>query len=240
MEIKSYGQTHIGLKRKSNQDSILIDSEIKLFVIADGMGGHKGGATASALAIKAFQEYLHSVINTADFNPEKALVEGFEIANKAVFDKSKENSEALTGMGTTLTACLLWNNTCFFVNVGDSRAYLFEDPYLWRITEDHSIISHQIKKRLITEEQAHLFADANVITRSIGFLPEVEVDLFKRKFKKKNLFLLCSDGLHGMINDAKISELCKKYPAEDITEQCIQSSLDAGGNDNISVIVISS
>ena len=240
MEIKSYSQTHIGLKRKSNQDSILIDSEIKLFAIADGMGGHKGGAIASSLAIKTLQEYVRARIKLTDFNPEKTLVEGFKTANKMVLDKSKESLETLTGMGTTLTACLFWDNTCFFVNVGDSRAYLFKDPYLWRITEDHSVISHQIKKRLITEEQVHLFADANVITRSIGFLPAVEVDLFKRKFAKKNLFLLCSDGLHGMINDKELSELCKKYPPEDIAEQCIQSSLDAGGNDNISVIIISS
>lgn len=238
MELKSYGQTHTGLRRKANQDAFLMDEDIQLFAIADGMGGHTGGEIASSLAIKILSDHMKQAVKSPDFLPRPALLEAIKKANHSIFEQSKKNKNTLTGMGTTLAACFFWDDTCYAVNVGDSRVYLFESSSLWRLTEDHSLLNHQLKKGLITENQKHLMVDSNVITRSVGFLPQVEVDLFKRKLSKNDIFIICSDGLHGMIDDEKISEICKKYTPKELSEQCIQSALDAGGSDNVSVVVV--
>ena len=240
MRLKSYSQTHTGLKREVNQDVLLADKDIKLFAVADGMGGHERGEIASALAIKTLHEYMKSAVTHPNFVPDKALPEAFKEANKVVFEESEKNSKTIAGMGTTLVACFFHEEMCYFANIGDSRIYFFKNSTLWRMTEDHSLINHQIKKRLITEDQKSLFLDSNIITKSVGFLPKVEVDLFKKEFSKDSIFLICSDGLHGMIEDSQISEMCKKYPSEELPEHCIQSALDAGGLDNVSVVIIAS
>ena len=238
MEPKVYSQTHTGNKRQSNQDSILVSESCKLFAVADGMGGHKGGEVASATAVSALENFISLSMKNQNFSPENHLVEAFHEANTQVFAKSRENDGELIGMGTTLVACLLWKNKAFFANVGDSRAYLFRYPHLWRITEDHSILNMQMKKGLIKEEKAALFSESNVITRSIGFVPEVEVDLFQKDIAPGDLFLLCSDGLNE-VPDRELCELFKKYSHDMLAEKALEQALEAGGTDNISIIVIS-
>ena len=205
---KGYSLTHVGHKRKINQDSLLLDEKLQLYAVADGMGGHKGGEIASSVSVKALHEYLKSAVKEADFSPEKYLIPAFQEANDQVFKKSQENNKELIGMGTTLVVCMIWKNKAFFGNVGDSRAYLFRDSYLWRITEDHSIINSQLKNGLIEKEQIPFLMNSNVITRSIGFFPEIQVDLFQKDLMGKDQFLLCSDGLNE-ISDEEICELCK-------------------------------
>lgn len=234
---KGYSMTHTGHKRKSNQDSLLIDEELQLYAVADGMGGHKGGEIASSVSIKALHEHLKSVFKNKDFSPEKHLIPAFQSANKTVFEKSQENNKELIGMGTTLVVCMIWKNKAFFGNVGDSRAYLFRDSYLWRITEDHSIVNSQLKNGLIEQEQMPFLMNSNVITRSIGFFPEIQVDLFQKDLMAKDQFLLCSDGLNE-ISDEEIGELSKNYAPFALPNQCVNKVLDGEGNDNITVIVI--
>lgn len=238
--IKIYGDSHIGLKRKDNQDSFLIDTELQLYAVADGMGGHKGGAIASQTAIKALQEFITKAYHADkdNFSPEVSLEEAFLAANQTVYDKSQEDVNNLVGMGTTLVAAMIYKKNIFFANVGDSRAYLFREPHLWRVTEDHSILNNRIKKGLIDEDNIPFLADSNVITRSIGFILDLKVDIFQREIKKEDFFLLCSDGLTCMINDEKITQIFQNYAKEFLVKQLIDTSLDAGGNDNISVIVI--
>lgn len=237
MKIKAYGMTHTGLKRKNNQDSFLVDEELSLYAVADGMGGHNGGEVASALAIETLQGFLKKSIKQKDFSPEKYLVSAFHEANSQVFNKSQENDMELIGMGTTLVACMIWKNKAFFGNVGDSRAYLFKEPYLWRITEDHSVINSQLKKGLIEEEQTPFLVNSNVITRSIGFFPEIQVDLFYKDIMPEDLFLLCSDGLNE-ISEQEICTLAQNYSPETLPKQCINKVLDGAANDNISVVVV--
>ena len=234
---KGYSLTHVGHKRKINQDSLLIDEELQLYAVADGMGGHKGGEIASSISIKTLHEYLKAAFKEEDFSPEKHLIPAFQSANSQVFEKSQENNKQLIGMGTTLVVCMIWKNKAFFGNVGDSRAYLFRDSYLWRITEDHSIINNQLKNGLIEQEQMPFLMNSNVITRSIGFFPEIQVDLFQKDLMAKDQFLLCSDGLNE-IPDEEICELSKSYAPSALPQQCVNKVLDGEGNDNITVIVV--
>ena len=234
---KGYSLTHVGHKRKINQDSLLVDEELQLYAVADGMGGHKGGEIASSISIKALHNHLKSTFKEEDFSPEKYLIPAFQAANSQVFKKSQENNKELIGMGTTLVVCMIWKNKAFFGNVGDSRAYLFRDSYLWRITEDHSIINSQLKNGLIEQEQMPFLMNSNVITRSIGFFPEIQVDLFQKDLMGKDQFLLCSDGLNE-ISDEEICELSKNYAPSALPQQCINKVLDGEGNDNITVIAV--
>ena len=238
MAPKVYSKTHTGKVRQNNQDSLLVNKDCSLFAVADGMGGHTGGEVASSTAIKALDNFISIAMKNGNFTPTVHLVEGFHEANAQVFQKSRENNGKLMGMGTTLVACFLWKNKAFFANVGDSRAYLFRYPHLWRITEDHSILNMQMKKGLIKEEKAALFSESNVITRSIGFISEVEVDLFQKDLVPDDLFLLCSDGLNE-IPDQELCNIFKKYSHDMLVEKVVQTALDAGGNDNISAIIIS-
>ena len=237
--LKVCGKTCTGPVRKINQDSILINKKISLFAVADGMGGHTGGEVASASAVSALDKFLSLAAAGDDFSPSDHLLEGFREANAQVFQKSRENNGELMGMGTTLVACLLHGKTAYFANVGDSRAYLFRRPSrLWRITEDHSILNMQMKRGLIQQDKADLFSESNVITRSIGFVSEVETDLFQRDILPGDVFLLCSDGL----NEASESDLCEIFqnrePGPDLIEALIDKALQAGGHDNISAVVI--
>ena len=234
---KGHSVSHIGNKRKNNQDSLLADDGLGLYAVADGMGGHSGGEVASALAIEALQASLKEAVKKTDFYPERALPAAFQSANSLVFAKARENEKELTGMGTTLVACLIWDQKAFFGNVGDSRAYLFRDNSLWRITEDHSVINNQIKSGLIDREQAPFFIGSNVITRSIGFFPEIQADVFQRELHPGDMFLLCSDGLNE-ISDREICELAQSYTPEVLPERCLDKVLSVGGNDNISLVVV--
>ena len=238
MNCKIYTQTHTGKKRKNNQDFILSNKTLNLYAVADGMGGHKGGEIASQTAVQVLESYMLKAFQGDNFFPEESLVEAFKEANIQVYQKAQENQLELSGMGTTLVACMLWEQKAFFANVGDSRAYFFNGSYLWRVTEDHSVLNEQLKKGLIEESQARLIKDSNVITRSIGFLPEISVDFFEKDLIKKDLFLLCSDGLTSLVSESRICDLIKETPLEELCDKCVQAALDEGGIDNISVIVV--
>ena len=234
---KGYGMTHVGHKRSVNQDSLLIDETLKLYAVADGMGGHSRGEVASALAIETLQSFLKTAFTKSDFSPENHLVAAFKEANIKVFNKSQENDKEPICMGTTLVVCMVWKNKVFFGNVGDSRAYLFREPYLWRVTEDHSVVNTQLRKGLIEQEQMPFLANSNIITRSIGFFEDIQVDLFQKDLMPGDLFLLCSDGLNE-ISDQEICELAKSYSPSALPKQCINKVLDGEANDNISVVIV--
>lgn len=234
---EGYGLTHVGNKRKSNQDSFVIDEDIQLYAVADGMGGHKGGGIASKIAIEALNSFLTTAVKEENFSPEDMLVTAFQEANSQVFEKSQEGGKELIGMGTTLLACMVWKDKAFFANVGDSRAYLFRESCLWRITEDHSIINNQLKNGLIEEDQIPFLTHSNLITRSIGFFPEIKVDIFKRDLSKEEFYLLCSDGLNE-ISEQQILELSKNHSPSALPDQCIKKVLDGEANDNVTIVTV--
>ena len=238
MRLKFYGKTDIGRRRKMNQDSIIMDSKHSLFIVADGMGGHKGGETASRLACQTLQDFVAN--NHNQRKPMDLLESGFQEATRIVYleaNKPAQEGEDLKGMGTTMVAIYIRDGRIYLGNVGDSRCYIFTQGELWRATEDHSLVNEQIRAGMITEDTINSVGK-NVITRSIGFDPEVDVDIFDRKLAAGEAYMLCSDGLYGMVKDEWILERFKQGNLEQFVEDLVNEANTRGGEDNISCLFI--
>jgi PPM family protein phosphatase len=239
MRFEVWAQTDVGLKRDINQDAILVDHELKLYIVADGMGGHKGGEVASAMAVEVTQDLVKRRTADSRLVPRKVLADAYREASLRIFQKSSYENPELHGMGTTMV--LLWANgeRLYIGNVGDSRAYLFRAPdKLWQLTEDHSLINEQVKAGVITEEEAPHVLGRNVITRSVGFEKDVMADVIERDMVPGDHYLLCSDGLSGLVGYNRIVDILVKNSVENVIPKCINEAKAAGGDDNISVILI--
>ncbi|OFZ12144.1 MAG: protein phosphatase [Bdellovibrionales bacterium RBG_16_40_8] len=239
MAVEVWGKTDIGLKRDINQDSILVDTKLSLFVVADGMGGHRGGEVASAMAVESAQEIVEQKLGAkGPVSPRDIVRSIYREASRKIFLKSTRDNPELMGMGTTMVIAFCYNNKIYLGNVGDSRAYLFKESNLWQITEDHSLVNEQIRAGIIRPDDQDAVSGRNVITRSVGFEEEVVVDIVERDFTPGEIYLLCSDGLSGMVSNEKIANICRDNTPQKIVEKCIDLAKEAGGDDNISVIVI--
>jgi protein phosphatase len=236
MKINVWCQTDKGLRRDSNQDSFLVNEEMGLYIVADGMGGHSGGEVASALAVKSAEEIIRQR-DQLGLSPRDLVTKAFEEASRKIFEKASQENR-LAGMGTTMVLCLHDGDSVFIGNVGDSRAYLFRLPHLWQMTEDHSLLNEQLRAGIINDEQAKSFASRNVITRSVGYEQEVQVDVIERPLQPGDCILICSDGLSSLVNDQTICEILKRTPSEKIVEACIERALANGGDDNVTVLFI--
>ncbi len=236
MRVQSWGISDKGLKREGNQDSFLIDDRLGLFIVADGVGGHFGGEVASALAVETVREVVsHPKAN--EFRPREVLAQAYEEASHRIFDRAT-NEPKLNGMGTTMVLSYFRENKIFVANVGDSRCYLYRKPFLWQLTEDHSLINEQIRLGMMTEEQARKVIGKNVITRSVGFERDVFPDILEREVSAGDIFLFCSDGLSGMVPDNEMCSIFNTNPVEKIASIMIQKALDHGGDDNVTVLVL--
>lgn len=238
MRFEVWAQTDVGLKRDINQDAILVDHDLNLFIVADGMGGHKGGEVASALAVETVQDIVGKRKNEPKLSPRKVLSEAYREASSRIHHKSTFENPELMGMGTTMVLFWEYRGRLYIGNVGDSRAYLLMAPNLWQLTEDHSLINEQVRAGVITEEEAPHVVGRNVITRSVGFERDVMVDVLEREPQPGEMYLLCSDGLSGLVTAERLHEILTHTPAEEIVARCIREAKAAGGDDNISVIVI--
>lgn len=241
MVFEVWGQTDVGLKREINQDSILVDKKHSLFIVADGMGGHRGGEVASAMAVETVQEIIEEQLNSSGpVSPRDMLKAAYREASRRIFVKSTRENPELMGMGTTMVLALAYQNKMYIANVGDSRVYLFKENNLWQVTEDHSLINEQIRAGILDPNQPESFAHKNVITRSVGFEEEVSVDIVEREVVPGEIYLLCSDGLSGMVTNEKIAQNCRLGVPQKIVQTCIDDAKKGGGDDNISVLVIKS
>lgn len=238
MRFEVWAQTDVGLKREINQDAILVDHDSNLFIVADGMGGHKGGEVASALAVEAAQETIAKRRVEPKLSARKAIAEAYREASARIHRKSTHESPELMGMGTTMVMFWEHRGRIYIGNVGDSRAYLFRKPQLWQLTEDHSLINEQVRAGVISEAEAPHVIGRNVITRSVGFEKDVVVDILEREPEGDEYYLLCSDGLSGLVMGEKIEEMLGNTPPAEIVAKCIKAAKQAGGDDNISVILI--
>jgi protein phosphatase len=237
MRLEVWCKSDKGLRRDSNQDSFLINRDLGLFVVADGMGGHQGGEVASSMAVKTLENFIlnnHHLYS----NPRDLLAKAYLESCNRIFDTSHNESPELMGMGTTMIALYLVGNNIYLCNVGDSRIYLFRKPYLWQITEDHSLVNEQLRAGLISEDQVKSFIGKNVITRSVGYEQDVIVDIIERPLSSGDSFLLCSDGLSGMVADTGIENLLNKVESASVVDSCISSALAAGGDDNVTVMFV--
>lgn len=241
MELHVWCQTDVGLRRETNQDFFLCDEEIGLYIVADGMGGHRGGEVASRMAAETLRESVREAMTKPGSrrpHPRLVLVEGYESASHKVFDKSQEPGSDLQGMGTTLVAAFLHEDSIFIGNVGDSRAYLYSNDQLWQMTEDHSLMNEQLRAGLIKEADIPTFASKNVITRSVGFERDVQVDVIERKIHAGELILICSDGLSGLVPDDRIAEIFRNHKPSELVSIFINEAKKNGGDDNVTVMVL--
>lgn len=230
-------RTDKGLRRESNQDSFLINKEMGLFVVADGMGGHSGGEVASLLAVQSVEQVI-SEFRGRGLPARDLIQKAYEEASHRIYDRAARETQ-LTGMGTTMVLGYIQGNSLFVGNVGDSRAYLYRRPYLWQITEDHSLVNEQLRAGLIREDQVRQFVGRNVITRSVGYEREVMPDVLERPVQKGDHLILCSDGLSGMVSDELMSETLGSRDKDAAVNELLNRALEAGGEDNVTVLLLS-
>ncbi|MBK8595632.1 MAG: Stp1/IreP family PP2C-type Ser/Thr phosphatase [Holophagales bacterium] len=249
MALNAFGLTDVGRKRKHNEDAYLLDAERGLFVVADGMGGHAAGEVASRLTVESIQEFISGTEDDHDntwpfgYNNRYSvdgnrLSTAVERANEKVM-RAVVNRPELKGMGTTVVAALFDEKRATLVHVGDSRAYLLRDAELRRLTDDHSWVQEQVNAGILSEEEARSHPLKNVVTRALGGGMHVAVDLIEIPVGGGDRFLLCSDGLTGMVSDEEItSALSSTRTLEEITRGLIDLANERGGVDNITAIVV--
>ncbi|WPU63159.1 Stp1/IreP family PP2C-type Ser/Thr phosphatase [Peredibacter starrii] len=243
MGILCAGATDIGRKRKTNQDSICLDHAHHFFAVADGMGGHNGGDIASQLSVKVMGEYLGKN-NSQD--PQTMMKNLIQEINRSILKKAEEQPE-LHGMGTTVSAVQFAGPQLVIGNVGDSRVYMVNNQNIFQLTRDHSFVQEKLNMGIYTREEAVKDPQKNVLVRSVGFEPDVQVDVFNYRVCKNDIFLICSDGLHGKVSDGDILHIvqrnisdpsrCQLSDVEQTVKELIQQANDNGGQDNISVIL---
>jgi PPM family protein phosphatase len=230
MRIDVGASSDVGRLRTGNEDSFLVDDRLELYAVADGMGGHNAGEIASAIALEALRAAVAS---------GKALDAAIVLANSAIFDKAATD-RALTGMGTTLTSvAILGESTLLIGHVGDSRAYRIRDGTLEQLTEDHSLVEELVREGRLSPEEAEVHPRRSVITRALGIDPNVEVDLYTIDARTGDRLLLCSDGLTTMVRDDDVLRIAElDADPRDAADRLVDAANEAGGEDNITVLII--
>lgn len=244
MGIIHAGNSDIGRKRKTNQDSIYMDPEHLFFAVADGMGGHNGGDIASQMTVSLIPQYLKK--HKPSMEPKELVMKCIQHVNNEIHAHSELHPD-LKGMGTTVSAVMFQGNKLLIGNVGDSRVYMIHDGQVFQMTRDHSFVQEKLNMGLYGREEAALDKQKNVLVRSVGFEPDVQVDVFTYQVCKNDIFLICSDGLHGKVSDRDILYIVQKNiptPAKATTQhlelavkELIAQANANGGQDNISVIL---
>jgi len=223
-------KTDTGRQRRENEDNAYVCAPV--FVVADGMGGAQAGEVASRIAIETFEEGLPE-----SGSPEERLADRVRDANHRIYDRSRAE-HGREGMGTTLTAAYLDDARLAIAHVGDSRAYLFRDGELTRLTQDHSLVDELVRQGKLTAEQAAEHPQRSIITRALGPEPEVEVDTWTYPVRAGDIVLLCSDGLTSMVSEQRIKQILDDAANLDAAaDRLIEEANEAGGRDNITVVL---
>jgi PPM family protein phosphatase len=243
------GKTDVGRTRAHNEDSIAINEQLQLVALADGMGGYQAGEVASKIAIDVLtQEITESKLTEKDIakiDPDtgtsvamRRLRSAIERANNQICKVSREKEE-LDGMGTTIVAACFYDGRVGIAHVGDSRCYRYRDDKLEQLTRDHSLVQEQIEKGLITEDQASASPQKNLITRALGIDALAQADTQEFRTRTGDVYLLCSDGLSDMVEqETMLRELQRSADLEGIVKRLVDAANEAGGRDNISVILV--
>lgn len=247
MKLTGHGLSDVGKKRTRNEDCFLVSNKLQLYLVADGMGGHSGGEYASRLAVSTVEE----VISSMNTDPEATVISGvnsedteygdrlryaIEVASQKIFDQALYDPE-LKGMGTTITAMIVDNGCAYVANVGDSRVYLLRDGKIRQVTTDHSLVSEQMRAGLISSGDARKHRFKNIITRSVGYQEEVDIDLSTLELKPYDRIILCSDGLTNMVDDETIMQSVLGQDVKKSCQELVKIANDNGGDDNISVVI---
>lgn len=230
--ILSAFRTDVGKVRANNQDALIVSEKLRLYGVADGMGGHKGGEVASTSARDDLLRELEGK------TPSVAALSGaIEEVNRQIYHQ-QEHDDALTGMGTTLSVLWMSDNFVYIGHVGDSRVYLLRDGEFKQMTLDHSLVEQLVREGVLTEEEAQNHPMRNIITRAIGTDESVEVDVVVEERRKGDLWLACSDGLHGLVDDRQMRDALRQYAPEKAADVLLKAALDAGGRDNVTLVIV--
>lgn len=251
MRIEFFGYSDIGKKREFNEDRFLcaelsgdhasLPQPVHLFAVADGIGGHAGGEVASSLAIEILKDNVTQRLGRIGdgLNLRQVLEESFHQANRDIF-REGAGAERLAGMGTTLVASLITAGAATAANVGDSRLYLVHGSSLTRVSQDHTWAAEQVRRKLISEKDVVRSPFRNLVTRSLGYAPEIEVDSFEVPLAAGDWMLLCTDGIYGSLPDRLIRKFFRKgQSAEDICRRLVAAADKKGSQDNMTAVVIS-
>lgn len=250
MKLRSFGITDVGLKRSHNEDNFFRSDDLGIYLVADGMGGHAAGEVASNTSVKTVAEFADKFSKDSSLtwpfgydsrlsDEGNALITGIQLANQTLCKMQQQRPE-LTGMGTTLAALRITDSQALIAHVGDSRVYRLRNGNFELLTSDHSWVNEQLQKNIITAEEARTHRYRNVITRALGNRTELEIDVRLESIEEGDCFLLCSDGLSGMIEDEEMLRLLQVH------SDCIRTAAntlvaranEAGGHDNISVVIV--
>jgi serine/threonine protein phosphatase PrpC len=236
--------TDVGRARPHNEDYVdyyippdsrQLSRKGALYLVADGMGGHQAGEVASQGAVElAIAQYY----SDATHDVGTSLVRAFRAANQQIHAQA-QSDPSKGGMGTTLVAAVILGRRVYVANVGDSRAYLINRQGITRITEDHSWVEEQVRAGLLTPEQAKRHPQRNLVTRALGSKPAVEVDLFEGEIGSGDALLLCSDGLTGRVEDHELAAMVREHPPQRAAQSMVDLANERGGNDNITVLIVS-
>ena len=241
--------TDVGKVRDHNEDAIASNSDIGLWVLADGMGGYNAGEVASGIAVKTIVELVTDACRreqratiepgTGYMRQTIALRDAVTRANKIIHQTAQSQPQC-EGMGTTLVACLLYDNKVSVAHVGDSRLYRLRDNRLEQITLDHSLLQELVDRGFYSQEEAQRSSNRNYVTRALGVEPTVDVEIQEVEAQKDDYFLLCSDGLPDMVEDEDIHLTISTFDKDihTIGEQLIKLTNDNGGRDNVSVVIV--
>jgi protein phosphatase len=248
LRVRFSGDTHVGLTRTHNEDALHLPVEERLALVADGMGGHASGEVASRMAVETvvdyFKETAEEQILTWPFKVDRQggadvtrLVTAIKLANLKIHEQAQRDP-ACKGMGTTIVGALFLDDRIIIGHVGDSRLYRIREGIIAQLTEDHSLINDYIKMKRMTAEEATTWPHKNVIVRALGMKDSVQVDVHTDQPRLGDCFLLCSDGLSGMITDAEICGIVlEEGDLDRAAERLIAAANDAGGKDNITVVL---
>lgn len=236
--MKTFSKTDVGRKRAVNQDYVFVTNQPignipNLFVVADGMGGHKAGDFASKFVVENLKQEIKK---SNEVGPEAIMKQAIETVNHQLIAESKKDVR-LEGMGTTLVAATVIEHTLYFANIGDSRLYLLNDE-IRQLSRDHSFVQEMVRLGGLNAEQAKHHPDKNIITRAVGIKENVEIDFFEYRLRKGDIILMCTDGLSNMVEDEDIFQIVKSSrDVVEAVERLIERANCNGGCDNIGVVV---
>jgi PPM family protein phosphatase len=246
VRITSCGITDVGMKRQRNEDNYLINDGIGLFVVADGMGGHAGGEYASQIAVTTVEEVMTNIRDerneidngraTRDMLLQEKLKYAIRLAGKRIYQRAQDESE-YRGMGTTALVLLMVDDLGYVAHVGDSRCYRVRSDTIAQVTEDHSLVNEQIKAGLINRDAAKSHKLRNIITRSLGYQEEVEIDTQVLPIEIGDYYLLCSDGLSNLVEDHEMADMLREYTFQEATRKLVDLANKRGGDDNITAVI---
>ena len=244
--LRAWGLSEVGVTRTHNEDYFEIDPRRRLYLVADGMGGHSHGEVASRTAVQAVREYLEDRLNPDGSADGPTSTEAQALLLRSAIHTAHEKvlcairrDGALTGMGTTLVALLVCGESVTVAHVGDSRAYRLRQERLDLLTEDHTWVHEQVMAGFLSEEQARVHPLKNVVTRALGSEGDIQVDVRELPVEAGDRFLLCSDGLTTMMRDAEIAGmLAEEGSLQDVCRELVQGAKARGGFDDVTVVVV--